>query len=122
MVRGVRALVFEFSSLVFVCVTVSRLRHRPTRRSNSNAQLHTSTFSNINTRTPRLEHRYKDEGGKDKTMSVAFNLVDVDGELVNTKTNRDIKDLAVSFSLVYVVFENVTLKTLLNQLSNNKLD
>jgi len=46
---------------------------------------------------------YKDEGGKDKTMSVAFNLVDVDGEHVNTKTNRDIKDLAVSFSLVYGV-------------------
>ena len=54
---------------------------------------------------------YKDEGGKDKTMSVAFNITDANGELVNTKTNRDIKDLAVSFSLVYVVlvFENVTL-------------
>ncbi len=45
---------------------------------------------------------YKDEGGKDKTMSVAFNITDANGELVNTKTNRDIKDLAVSFSLVYV--------------------
>ena len=65
---------------------------------------------------------YKDEGGKDKTMSVAFNLVDVDGEHVNTKANRDIKDLAVSFSLVYVVlvlvFENVTSLTLLMNLSN----
>ena len=30
-VTGVRVFVFEFSSLVFECVTVSRLRHRPTR-------------------------------------------------------------------------------------------
>ncbi len=40
-VRGVPALVFEFSSLVFECVNVSRLRHRPTRHSNSNDQMHT---------------------------------------------------------------------------------
>ena len=44
-VRGVRALVFEFSSLVFEfssqssVLLVSRLRHRPTRRSNTGTRL-----------------------------------------------------------------------------------
>ena len=62
-VRGVRALVFEFSSLVFEfssqssALLVSRLRHRPTRHSNSNAQIHTQIVRKLISRFA-LEHRY----------------------------------------------------------------
>ena len=61
-VRSVRALVFEFSSPVFECVTASRLRHRPTRHSffiaqeNHSNTKHTQTLRK--TLTPTLEHRY----------------------------------------------------------------
>ena len=65
LVRGVRALVFEFSSLVFSVLLylgyAMNTRHTFLSQEyhlNSNARMPLIIFSNINTRTPTLEHRY----------------------------------------------------------------
>ena len=58
-VRGLNDPAFsDFTRMSIVSlIYISQENH-----SNSNAQMHTSTFSNINTRTPTLEHRYDTNG------------------------------------------------------------
>jgi len=44
---------------------------------------------------------YKDEGGREKAMSVSFSLTDANGKIASPETNCDLKNLIVKSSLVY---------------------